>query len=366
MPAVLRFPNPGSNFGHLLEFYRAIFDGVEQDLNAEFGLDEMKRIVVAAGLASSSGAVGDEAIRRSTRTDRSRDALYNQIKMYSEVYRMLGVLRPGSQKLLAHTTILGQYVASQQITPPSNLLKRLIQEQLLSIVFPNPNTMNIGIVNLRPFPMILRAAAGSGGYIHRDEIIVCIMSCLDDTIGDSTLNAIEKIAKMRASGRQSNLTVEEFASSLGIQSNSLKNYTRFPLGVLKSPLTGWADVELFSRSESPYGKASNFYRLSEYGMRTSVELEHRPDIRHHMIGKSSLNERGAFTLLTSWRMLERCGVEMDSDAIRDIDAATQNCSRLLNNLDIGDATETLYSPFQQASDQEIESALSLSESVRIS
>jgi hypothetical protein len=61
--------------------------------------------------ASSLGAVGATARSRSTEIDRSRDPLYNQLKMYSEVYRMLGWLRPAGRRLEFTTTILGDQVA---------------------------------------------------------------------------------------------------------------------------------------------------------------------------------------------------------------------------------------------------------------
>ena len=48
-------------------------------------LDDMVQATVEANLATSSGYMGKEAIARSTRKDRSRDPLYNQLIQLQKV-----------------------------------------------------------------------------------------------------------------------------------------------------------------------------------------------------------------------------------------------------------------------------------------
>ena len=75
---MLRFPNPGST----LENFIKIFVNLSNNLSDYiFTLDDMVSITVNKGLASSSGFIGNEAIIQSTRKDRSRDPLYNQLKI---------------------------------------------------------------------------------------------------------------------------------------------------------------------------------------------------------------------------------------------------------------------------------------------
>ena len=103
---VLRFPNPGSTIENFVSVYGAAF----ARLNGRVvDLDDMVRAVVTANLATSSGHIGEEAIARSTRADRSRDQLYNQLKMYAELFRTLGWLHPTPEKALNYTfTLLGE------------------------------------------------------------------------------------------------------------------------------------------------------------------------------------------------------------------------------------------------------------------
>jgi hypothetical protein len=79
---VLRFPNPGSTIENFVSVYRSAFERLQ---GRAVNLDDIVAAVVAANMATSSGYMGDEAVARSTRADRSRDPLYNQMKMYAEL-----------------------------------------------------------------------------------------------------------------------------------------------------------------------------------------------------------------------------------------------------------------------------------------
>jgi len=96
---MLRFPNPGSTISNFVAVYTAAFKALNGRV---VGLDDIVRAVVNANLATSSGYVGEEAVNRSTREDRSRDPLYNQMKIGLVTYlcrprcsfRPLGVRMP--------------------------------------------------------------------------------------------------------------------------------------------------------------------------------------------------------------------------------------------------------------------------------
>ena len=85
---MLRFPNPGSHIDSFIKIYKELFDALSEA--PFFTLDDISRTLVERNLATSSGFMGQEALTRSTREDRSRDPLYNQSKMYAELFRMLG------------------------------------------------------------------------------------------------------------------------------------------------------------------------------------------------------------------------------------------------------------------------------------
>ena len=73
---MLRFPNPGSTIENFVSVYGAAFERLN---GRTVGLDDIVAAVVAANLATSSGYMGEQAVARSTRADRSRDPLYNQL-----------------------------------------------------------------------------------------------------------------------------------------------------------------------------------------------------------------------------------------------------------------------------------------------
>ena len=67
---MLRFPNPGSTIENFVGVYSAAFERLN---GQSVDLDDIVDAVVRANLATSSGYMGDEAVARSTRADRSRD-----------------------------------------------------------------------------------------------------------------------------------------------------------------------------------------------------------------------------------------------------------------------------------------------------
>lgn len=89
---MLRFPNPGSDVSGYIRIFQALFD--ELQASQPFSLDDMTRVMVGRNLATSSGYMGQEALERSTRKNRSLDPFYNQSKAYSELYRILGWQHP--------------------------------------------------------------------------------------------------------------------------------------------------------------------------------------------------------------------------------------------------------------------------------
>jgi len=170
---VLRFPNPGSTIENFVSVYGAAFERLN---GHTVDLDEIVATVVAANLATSSGYMGEEAVARSTRADRSRDPLYNQLKMYAELFRILGWLHPTPQSALNFTfTLLGQQVvaAGRDFGP-------LLEECVLGIVYPTPILAVKGEFDLRPFAFILRVMAACDGHLSRDEMIIGPLSAASD------------------------------------------------------------------------------------------------------------------------------------------------------------------------------------------
>ena len=172
---MLRFANPSSDISGFTRIYQALFE--ELQANQPFSLDDMSSALVRRRLVTSSGYAGDEALRRSTRVDRSLDPIYNQSKMYSELFRLLGWIHPTPQSQLSfELTWLGAHIANA-----GHYAKSLVRECVLGIAFPNSVVATKGNYRLRPFALILRTLDALGGMLCRDEMIVGPLSLEDDT-----------------------------------------------------------------------------------------------------------------------------------------------------------------------------------------
>jgi hypothetical protein len=128
---MLRFPNPGSDISSFIRVYQELFDSLRH--LSTFKLDDMSKVLVQRNLATSSGFMGEEALVRSWREDRSRDSLYNQSKSYSELYKLLGWIHPTPQSALQFRfTYLGAHVAEAWRDPVA-----IFRESILGIAYPN-------------------------------------------------------------------------------------------------------------------------------------------------------------------------------------------------------------------------------------
>jgi len=344
--AILRFPNPGSDFAKLVKTFQILYMGAHKETS--FDLDFAVRVLIEQGQVSSSGAVGKEALKRSTRKDRSRDPLYNQLKMYSELFRMLGWIHPGAKKLDFHATMLGKYVGEGRLSDPN--LRSLVQECLMSITFPNPNTENVGIVRLRPFLQLLRLMKKLDGFMARDEIIVSLYTLIDDSQEDEFDKRVNVVKNLRGNIPLLKKALKVVAGS--IQVNTLHNYTRFPLGVLKSPIVGWA---LDESREDIYGEPLVFYKLTNHGAATVEAFETLVDIRASQLEGFTLEERAHFLSLGYYAMLKRAGY-----SLKPVESAitrhARNAERVLAALKVPKYESIYFSPYQQAAHGDLAAA----------
>lgn len=339
---VLRFPNPGSTIENFVSVYGAAF----ARLNGRVvDLDDMVRAVVTANLATSSGHIGEEAIARSTRADRSRDQLYNQLKMYAELFRTLGWLHPTPEKALNYTfTLLGeQVVASGRDFWP------LLEECVLGIIYPTPTLAVKGDFDLRPFAFILRVMAACDGHISRDEMIIGPLSAASDR-GQGNLDTVVNIVKSaRASAAKTEEFVDAVSSARGIQVNTLQNYTRWPIALLRD--LGWAEK---GAAKFANGRKYSALHLTERGWAQAKRLEAVVDLRVDDVEALEPEERVAFSVIAHFRMLERSGFNIEPLTARILEAEAIGASALKR---LGaDGHTLLFSPFQSLSLDDIEAA----------
>lgn len=342
----LRFPNPGSDIPRMLHNYRLILSAVERDQIGVFDLDYVTDVLTENFQASSRGAVGVAARERSANADRSRDPLYNQAKMYSEVYRMLGWLRPTERRLQFRTTVLGAQIAEDFRDRP-DLVYGLLRQCLLGVCFPNPSTENIGVVSQRPFAWLLRLMAALGGTITRHEMIIGLLAVDNDLNSNAFTKAVAAIKSLRGGGRDVlNDAVFSFANSANLEVNTLENYTRLPVGVLSSNDIGWA---ISCRVDGLYDEPVRALSLSALGESDASWVENAVDLRETQLDHFPLDERAHLANYAHYALLVRSGLEV-SRVQEALDRASYGCRSILNSLGITSPHQLLYSPVQQTND----------------
>ncbi len=326
---MLRFPNPGSDISAFVRTYQSLFSALHQQPG--FSLDDISKALIASNLATSSGHIGQEALKRSTRPDRTLDPLFNQSKMYSELFRILGWIHPApNSKQRFVFSYLGAHIGLAENEPTL-----LVRECLLGIAYPNPYVEIKGSNLVRPIPLIILTAVALDGRITRDEIILGPMDIDDDRHKDSVDEMINRLRFLRANSSVVDETLTAKAADLGIQVNTLHNYTRFPLGVLR--WAGW------TRSERNSGL---FHVLTTEGMQLAGQLKNYYDIRTRDLKDFTDPQVDSFLRVATYRMLERAGYSL-TEVLPELITLERNCHKVLSTLNIADTKRILFSPFQE-------------------
>lgn len=333
---MLRFPNPGSDIRGLIRLFQSLFLDLASDKS--FSLDDMSKAMVLRNLAASCGRMGSEALERSTRDDRSCDPLYNQSKMYSELFRALGWITSASDSRLSfYFTTLGAHVAS---AGPS--AEKLTLSCIVGIAFPNP-VLDIKFeTSVRPFSCILKAMKALDGYICRDEIILGPMSIKDDR--DPRVFA-KMIADIKGYRKSRNLTtpLNALLKKCQISKTTSENYTRFPLAVLK-----WSAWATTSDKKIYDGRFQKFYELTAAGETFVERCEKMHDFRASDIDNYQPEVIKALIENTYYAMLASADFDLAPVAqiIATNDGILRNHNISIENL--------IFSPFQELSQKQFE------------
>jgi len=251
--------------------------------------------------------------------------------MYSELFRILGWIHSAQDGRQEFTfTFLGAHIALDQGIPDD-----LIKECLLRISYPNPHVEVKGDHRVRPIATILLMARELDGRISRDEIILGPLQLKDDQDKKEVAKSIAHIRRLRKDSEVDN-AVNKFADDIGIQLNTLQNYTRFPLGLLR-----WAGWAIPSRE----GRGVE-YVLTSAGIAIADRVRSATDIRNDNLTGVSEGQVIAFIKLAFYQMMVLAGFSVEG--IEDSTTSlTTTCGPLLARLKIRDSKGILFSPFQE-------------------
>ncbi|MFC5734317.1 hypothetical protein [Cytobacillus gottheilii] len=297
---MIRFPNPGSNIPTMTKIFQVLYSYLNKQYS--FSLDDMSRTLTLANLASSSGYMGEEALNRSTRKKRSLDPLYNQSKMYAEVYRTLGWIQSTeTSRLQFRFTLLGEHMAIAKNNPLP-----LFRQCLLGISYPN-EVLEIKSPNKnRPFFTILKTMNDLGGVINRDEMIVGPLSL--DYSDANYSNMIKRLIQIRtASDNKQALQheLEHLSSTLKIQINTLQNYTRFPMAALRH--SKWVE----DKAVKVYKGTRTMLSLTEEGKNLVSWLNDIESIYYPDLKSNKENEIAMICRIGFFEMLERADFDIE-------------------------------------------------------
>lgn len=316
---MIRIPNPGSDIDGFIRIFREIHPFLVEKVT--FDIDDISEILVETNNVTAQGAIGAEALRRSRRPDRSRDPIYNQSKMYSELYRSHGWLHSTDSSLKFCLTNLGHHMA-MAVDP-----RALMKECLLGMAFPNEVLHVKGSHILRVFGTILQTMAALGD-LSRDEMIVGPLSIANDSRPELIKAMVEDLKQLRRRKGALDKRLDRISRDRRIKRGStMSNYTRYPMAAL--PWAGWAikpkpgilAVTEEGREAAERVRDSHDFRLTDF--RNVPDTAKRPVI-----------------ISTSYRMLERGGFDLLT--IKDMIVHEEEVL-----YKAGFSTPLMFSPFQQ-------------------
>lgn len=338
---MIRFPNPGSDINQLINIFKLLYTNLSA--SRSFDLNNMADIMVNANVASSSGYIGIQALARSyEHTDSSRNPLYNQSKMYAEVYRLLGWIVSGEDAALSFNfTFLGIHVATA-----GDDSGKLFEQSLLGISYPN-KILDVKFNDInRPFVSILQTASSLGNEICRDEILIGPMSLSNGYNQDQVEAVVERINSIRLTRKYSNLeqSLENLTKELNITKTTARNYTRFVISSLV--FCGWFTKE----TSYIYGSKKDFLQLTPKGNRIVAWLETTVSVDARELSSYTQEISQSISKLGLLQMLKRADflVEQElSDMQKEKDVARDKYG----------TEEVLFSPYQYFDSQSIQELL---------
>jgi hypothetical protein len=342
---VFRFSNAVSDISKFITTYKNLYAHFIEDSNSDkfFGHEEAAKFLAENGLASSLGAVGKEALRRSTRPDKSRDPLYNQHKSYSEIFRMLGWYQPGDCRTNFKLTEYGAYIAQEH---NDDVLKKLFGLNVLHIVSPNPLTSVRGENVLRPFAFLLKLMLLVDCKITTDELIIGVLACENDTEETALETTANKVKRMRATKKKDTLdkAILNLRERYELGSPAtLRNYTRFPLSAMK--WMGWATSK---NEKGIYGQNEtiNVLSLTEKGRNLAHHITEIPDVRLEQLNSFKKDEKVAFVAYSILFQLAKIGFKVEDVYPGKITELKQACNRIIKRFNIND--DFLFFGYQEA------------------
>ena len=322
---MIRFRNPASELKTQLRVLKNIHN---QKSNTPISLNDMKYLATQDGMMTSHGYAGDMAIELNKDKETSRDGAFNNVKMYAEIFRQLGIFSPetSDKSYPIIFTFIGHHIAT------SDAPEKLVEECFWGMNTPNRLTDKMTYEeHVRFAKCTLRMIIDLGGTIYKHELCMGSMS-VNDNSEEEYSAMIKKLKGLRGDKKRFKNAFEEFAASLGMKPTSVDNCTRIPIKLLK--YCGYVEDV---RDKTLFNKMEKCLKITTKGIDTYNRFSKMKDIRLDDFEACSENEQISLIRLGMYSMLERAGYNME-DVFDVMEEDKKVLSKILNG------KELLFSP----------------------
>ena len=337
---MIRFRNPACDLHGMIKIFSAVYEYLKDQ--ETFGIDDMTQAIVGANLMSSSGYTGKKALELGANTDRRLDKTYNNSKMFSEWFRLLGwIASVSSSALEFRFTYLGIHVAAAKKNSTA-----LLEECLLGINNPNMVLHVKYTEPVRFFRCLLRTMLRMDGKLCRDEMILGPM-CADDRREETLSTMIDMLKTIRGNRTALDTAFQTLCETLHMKESSVRNCTRFPISALR--YCGWAEEY---QDHTTYSSSMKFFVLTEYGRKKAKELEQISDLRLSDFILQGPEQQEALIRQGFYQMMARAGFDTaayDNTAEQD----RLLCASVLSGGPL------YFSPYQTIDTQQVDAALGM-------
>lgn len=338
---MIKFRNSGTDARTQLGILKILVDQFEGKI---FGLPEFAAAIADNNLMTAYGYTGETALARSNVGDASRNSANMNVKMYAEVFRILGWLSSYNEDSAYPliVTELGKYVAR------SDDPMRLYEQCLLGIS--SPQEMMDGVhyeEKVRFFLCALKTLEKLGGVMYKHELCMGPMS-VNDTDPAEFNAMISRLNGIRGSYQGYKNAWSEFCLSLNMKPTSVDNQTRFPVGALTA--CGWIEK---IRSNAVYPpKALQCIKLTDRGAKAAKSVENCKDLRLDEFNTYNHDVQDALIRLGFYQLLGRAGYDLEPvEAILSEDRK--------DTCDVTGGRELLFSPYQMLKSRRVNVALGI-------
>lgn len=326
---MIRFRNPGVQFSTQFQIMKVVYENLKD--KQPFDYKDMAKIVANEKLMTAYGHSGNAALELSKTEKDSMNSTEMNMKMYAEVFKMLGWVTPSGKKSYPiEFTYIGEHIATAKNEP-----KKLYEQCVLGIN--NPNKLNAKIKyteEVRFFKCVLQSLVDLDDIMYKHEFCLGPMN-VNDTCTEEYNKMIEYIKNLRGDKKNLEVAFKELAQSLGMKEKSVDNCTRIPVALLKS----CNFVEDYSTRELyPPGKELCL-KITSHGKEVLSQVNNMKDLRLSEFEGYNEEIQMALIRLGIFHMLKRS--DYDITPVKEkIEADEEICKDILKG------KELLFSPYQ--------------------